>query len=151
MDDPFGYPQGVDIPLPLLLAACMTTHAGQYFLMVRQSVDGSSHVSKPHLLASVVAVASAAARLHQRSTVLEFPDAALAVVLMEHTLANKVMSVCGLQPRLCTNGTLYLLACLVVCTYSASNVYILVHSQRYCTAVASSCVSFLSGCHIHED
>lgn len=58
--------------------------------MVRQSVDGSCHVSKPHLLASVVAVASAAARLHQRSTVLECPDAALAVVLMEHTLANKV-------------------------------------------------------------
>lgn len=64
--------------------------AGQYFLMVRQSVDGSSHVSKPQLLASVVATATAAARLHQRSTVLECPDATLAVVLTEHTLANKV-------------------------------------------------------------
>ncbi len=58
--------------------------------MVRQSVDGSSYISKPHLLASVVATATAAARLHQRSTVLECPDATLAVVLTEQTLTNKV-------------------------------------------------------------
>jgi hypothetical protein len=58
--------------------------------VVRQSVDGSSYVSKPHLLASLVAVASAAARLQGHSTVLEHPDATLAVVLMEQTLANKV-------------------------------------------------------------
>jgi len=64
--------------------------SGQYFLMVRQSVDGSSYVSKPHLLSSVMHVASAAARLHHRRSVLECPDATLAVVLMEHTLANKV-------------------------------------------------------------
>jgi hypothetical protein len=71
-----------------------TPLAGQYFLMVRQSIDGSSSVSKPHLLASLVAVASASARLHQRTTVLECPDAALAVVLMEQSLANKV-AFCG--------------------------------------------------------
>lgn len=76
----------------MLLSGCSVLPGtpGQYFLMVRQSIDGSSHVSKPHLLASVVATATAAARLRQGSTVLECPDATLAVVLMEHTLANKV-------------------------------------------------------------
>jgi DNA replicative helicase MCM subunit Mcm2 (Cdc46/Mcm family) len=47
-------------------------------------------LSKPVLLATLVRVASAVARLHLRSEVLEQPDASLAVLLMEHTLANKV-------------------------------------------------------------
>jgi hypothetical protein len=44
------------------------------------------------LLATLVRVASAVARLHLRSEVLQQPDASLAVLLMEHTLANKVIS-----------------------------------------------------------
>lgn len=47
-------------------------------------------MSKPALLASLVRVASAAARLHGRVEVLEQPDATLAVLLMEQTLTNKV-------------------------------------------------------------
>lgn len=47
-------------------------------------------VSKPTLLASLVRIATAVARLHQRNVVDEQPDAALAVVLMEQTLTNKV-------------------------------------------------------------
>lgn len=42
------------------------------------------------LLASLVRVATAVARLHQRSVVVEQPDATLAVLLMEQTLSNKV-------------------------------------------------------------
>lgn len=49
-------------------------------------------LSKPVLLATLVRVASAVARLHLRSEVLQQPDASLAVLLMEHTLANKVRS-----------------------------------------------------------
>jgi hypothetical protein len=57
-----------------------------------------TQLSKPVLLATLVRVASAVARLHLRGEVLEQPDASLAVLLMEHTLANKVRRVftCGL-------------------------------------------------------
>lgn len=51
-------------------------------------------VSKPVLLASLMRIASGVARLHHRSHVEE-PDAGLAVLLMDHTLANKVC--CCLQ------------------------------------------------------
>lgn len=98
--------------------ACMHAHvhgpppAGQYFLMARQSIDGSSSVSKPHLLASLVTVASASARLHQRTTVLDCPDAALAVVLLEHSLANKVS--CDRSPpsAACTTAHWFAVRCM---------------------------------------
>eukprot|EP00775_Hariotina_reticulata_P012142 gene12142-12280_t len=65
---------------------------GKYFLLVRQALDNSSKVSKAVLLASLLRAASAVARLHLRSTVLECPDAVVAVVLMEQTLSNKLGS-----------------------------------------------------------
>lgn len=80
--------------------------------MVRQSPDGGSSVSKPHLLASLVAVASASARLHQRATVLDCPDAALAVVLLEHSLANKVSCDRSQPSAACTTADWFAVRCM---------------------------------------
>jgi hypothetical protein len=58
-------------------------------MMAVSCASASLQLSKPVLLATLVRVASAVARLHLRSEVLQQPDASLAVLLMEHTLANK--------------------------------------------------------------
>ncbi|WIA40444.1 hypothetical protein OEZ86_013801 [Tetradesmus obliquus] len=73
-----------------VLSAGAQEFLGQYFLVLRQSLGSSGKLSKPVLLATLVRVASAVARLHLRSEVLQQPDASLAVLLMEHTLAIKL-------------------------------------------------------------
>ncbi|KAF8055914.1 hypothetical protein HT031_006553 [Scenedesmus sp. PABB004] len=79
----------VAAPRPVLGEAAQA-FLGQYFLVVRQSLASTSKVSKPALLSSLVRVAGGLARLAGRSEVLECPDAALAVLLMEQSLANKL-------------------------------------------------------------